>query len=129
MFRFTPLVAPTKATVFPLVQKDGMNAKAAEISTALRAAGLSNIIDTTGTTIGKRYARTDEIGVPFAVTVDGQTLEDGTATIRERDSTMQIRVPMGEIPAVIKALVDGPSSWQEVASKYPGQKTADEDAN
>lgn len=61
------------------------------VSAALRAAGLSNIIDTTGTTIGKRYARTDEIGVPFAVTIDGTTLEDGTATIRERDSTAQVR--------------------------------------
>lgn len=91
VLRFTPLVAPVKATVFPLVQKEQLNALAARISGALTAAGLSNIIDTTGNTIGKRYARTDEIGVPFAITVDFQALEEGTVTVRERDSMAQVR--------------------------------------
>jgi glycyl-tRNA synthetase len=76
VFRFTPLVAPVKATVFPLLQKAELNEVANRVSTSLTAAGLSNLVDTTGTTVGKRYARTDEIGVPFAITVrdkQGQT--------------------------------------------------------
>ena len=57
---------------------------------ALTRAGLSNSVDVTGTTIGKRYARTDELGVPFAVTIDYDTVKSGTATLRERDSTAQV---------------------------------------
>lgn len=70
MFGFNPLVAPVKTTVFSLVQKEELNKVAQELSAALTAAHVSNLIDTGGTTIGKRYARTDEIGVPFAITVD-----------------------------------------------------------
>lgn len=71
VFRFRPLVAPIKCTVFPVVQRPEFDAVAVEISHALTRAGLANKIDTTGTTIGKRYARTDELGSPFAITVDG----------------------------------------------------------
>ncbi|GLC40466.1 hypothetical protein PLESTB_001261900 [Pleodorina starrii] len=126
---FKPLVAPTKATVFPLVQKPALNETASKISRDLTAAGLSNIIDTTGNTIGKRYARTDEIGVPFAVTVDFASVEgDGSVTLRERDSMAQVRVPQGEVAAVIRALVDDRSTWAEVTEKYPAQKaTADDE--
>jgi glycyl-tRNA synthetase (class II) len=69
-----------------------------QVSSALTLAGLSNIIDTTGNTIGKRYARTDEIGVPYAVTVDFDSLAesgDSTVTLRERDTMTQVRVGGG----------------------------------
>lgn len=56
--------------------------------------GLSYKLDESGATIGKRYARTDEIGIPFAITIDYTTVEDRTVTLRERDSTRQIRVPV-----------------------------------
>ena len=72
VFRLAPLVAPIKCTVFPLVQRQDLEAVAVEVSHALTRAGLASKIDTTGTSIGKRYARTDEIGCPFAITVDGQ---------------------------------------------------------
>ncbi|WIA35437.1 hypothetical protein OEZ86_003878 [Tetradesmus obliquus] len=127
VFKFTPTVAPTKATVFPLVQKEALNEQAGKISAALTAAGLSNIVDTTGNTIGKRYARTDEIGVPYAVTVDFQTLEGEGVTLRERDTMTQVRVPVDEIAQVIRKLVDSAISWQEVAAKYPAQKAAEQE--
>lgn len=92
VFRFTPLVAPVKTTVFSLLQKEQFNAKAGDICGMLRKAGLSSIVDTTGASIGKRYARTDEIGVPFAITVDHGTLKDDTVTVRERDSMAQVRM-------------------------------------
>ena len=71
---------------------------------------------------GKRYARTDEIGVPFAVTVDYQFQTDNTVTLRERDSMAQVRVPIPEVPTVIRALVNGTLSWEEVESKFPKQE-------
>ncbi|KAI8468120.1 MAG: hypothetical protein J3K34DRAFT_428181 [Monoraphidium minutum] len=122
VLKFTPLAAPIKATVFPLLQKGDLNALATKISAGLTAAGLSNIVDTTGNTIGKRYARTDEIGVPFAVTVDFKSLEDSTVTVRERDSTTQIRVPVAEVAPVIRRLVDGAAAWAEVAAGYPAEE-------
>ncbi|KAI3855942.1 hypothetical protein MKW92_021828 [Papaver armeniacum] len=97
VFRFPPVVAPFKCTVFPLEQDPGQKAVAEQISESLTAAGISNIHDKTGASIGKRYARTDELGVPFAITVD----KPSTVTIRERDSRKQIRV---EVKKVVRNL-------------------------
>ncbi len=83
-------------------------------------------VDTTGVSIGKRYARTDEIGVPFAITVDHGTLEDGTVTLRERDSCGQVRVPAAEVVALVNALVAG-ASWAEKSAKYPKQEARSEE--
>ena len=90
VFKFTPLVAPVKATVFPLMSKPELNEAAGRINSELTRAGLSSVLDTTGNTIGKRYARTDEIGVPYAVTVDYKTLDDQSVTLRERDTMTQV---------------------------------------
>lgn len=68
-----------------------------------------------GTSIGKRYARTDEIGVPFAVTVDSVA----TVTIRERDSKEQIRVAVDEVASVVKEVTEGQSTWADVMWRYP----------
>jgi glycyl-tRNA synthetase len=137
VFRFTPLVAPIKATVFPLLQREALNAKAQAISAALTREGLSSLVDTTGVSIGRRYARTDELGVPFAVTVDHQTVGgaaagagggegegDGSVTVRERDSMAQVRVPGDEVARLLRRLVDGEVTWAEVAAKYPAQAVA-----
>ncbi len=91
---------------------------------ALSCTGLSNLIDTTGTTIGKRYARTDEIGVPYAITVDYDSLQDRTVTLRERDSMAQVRVPIAEVANLVRRLVDGLETWAEVAKTYPAQAAA-----
>lgn len=68
-----------------------------------------------GTSIGKRYARTDELGVPFAITVDSTS----SVTIRERDSKQQIRVNVDEVASVVKQLADGVSTWADVLLRYP----------
>ncbi|KAI3902677.1 hypothetical protein MKW92_050918 [Papaver armeniacum] len=88
VLNFPPVVAPFECTVFPLVRNPKYEAVAKQISNDPTTAGISHRNDITGTSIGKRYARTDELGVPFAVTVDTTT----TVTIRERDSKDQIRV-------------------------------------
>lgn len=68
-----------------------------------------------GTSIGKRYARTDELGVPFAITVDSTT----SVTVRERDSKQQIRVNVDEVASLMKEVTDGVSTWPDVLWRYP----------
>jgi glycyl-tRNA synthetase len=97
VMKFTPTVAPVDIAVFPLYEKDGMGKTAAEIHRRLCArAGTVSMYDASGS-IGRRYARADEIGIPQCVTVDHQTLEDGTVTLRDRDSGEQVRVPMDSL--------------------------------
>ncbi|KAL3375163.1 hypothetical protein AABB24_006590 [Solanum stoloniferum] len=114
-FSFPPLVAPIKCTVFPLVQNQQYEEIARQIAKSLTVYGISYKIDITGTSIGKRYARTDELGVPFAITVDSAS----SVTIRERDSKQQIRVNVDEVASVIKEVTDGQSTWGDVLWKYP----------
>jgi glycyl-tRNA synthetase len=127
VLKFTPVAAPVKATVFPLMAKPDLVACAEKVAMSLTRAGLSNAIDSTGQTIGKRYARTDEIGVPFAVTIDFDSLSDGTATLRDRDSTAQVRVALEEMPGLLRKLTDMEITWEDVAAKYPAQAPLQED--
>lgn len=127
VFKFTPVAAPIKATVFPLMAKGDLVKMAEQVSAAITRVGLSNAVDTTGVSIGKRYARTDEIGVPFAVTIDFETLSEDTATLRDRDSTAQVRVPVPELPDLLRKLTDMETTWEEVAEKYPAQEATNED--
>lgn len=73
-----------------------------------------------GTSIGKRYARTDELGVPFAITVDSAS----SVTIRERDSKDQIRVSVEEAASVVKDVTDGLRTWEDVWSAFPHHVSA-----
>src|SRR4029453_1044565 len=92
VLRLHPSVAPVKVAVLPLLRKDGHPEKAREIYEALRMRMSAEYDE--GGNIGKRYRRQDEIGTPYAVTVDHQTLEDGTVTLRDRDTLTQERVPI-----------------------------------
>ncbi|XP_028754173.1 glycine--tRNA ligase, mitochondrial 1 [Neltuma alba] len=123
VFRFPPIVAPIKCTVFPLVQNQHYEAVAKSISKSLTAAGISHKIDVTGTSIGKRYARTDELGVPFAITVDSES----SVTIRERDSKDQVRVNVEEAASVVKGVTEGHTTWADVWSTFPHHSSASQD--
>ncbi|NPA75048.1 MAG: glycine--tRNA ligase [Euryarchaeota archaeon] len=103
VLRFPTKIAPMKVGVFPLMAKDGLDERARELLKTLRNSGIHAYYDESGS-IGRRYARADEIGVPFCITVDYQSIEDETVTIRERDSTEQRRVPMKELPRLIRAM-------------------------
>ncbi|WP_061216618.1 glycine--tRNA ligase [Leptospira weilii] len=92
VLRFSPKIAPVKAAVFPLMKKDGLPEKSREIFADLSKLG-SVEYDDSGA-IGKRYRRQDEIGTPFCITVDYDTLKDDTVTVRERDSMAQERIPV-----------------------------------
>ncbi|MWG34760.1 glycine--tRNA ligase [Halomarina oriensis] len=99
-------VAPTTVGVFPLMSKDGMDDRARDLAGTLRQAGLSATYDDSGA-IGRRYRRQDEVGTPYGVTVDYETLENDTVTLRDRDSTDQIRLSVEDLPAAITALRTG----------------------
>ncbi|HEX6926948.1 MAG TPA: glycine--tRNA ligase [Longimicrobiaceae bacterium] len=96
-----PSLAPMKAGVFPLVKKDGMPERALKIHEALRQQGIPSFYDEAGA-IGRRYRRQDEAGTPFCITVDGETLENGTVTIRDRDSMEQVRVDESHIEEYLR---------------------------
>ena len=91
VLRLHPRLAPVKVAVLPLVSKDGLPERAREIFNSLRHKLPAEFDE--GGSIGKRYRRQDEIGTPWGVTVDHQTLEDGTVTLRDRDSLEQVRLP------------------------------------
>jgi glycyl-tRNA synthetase len=101
VLKLHPKLAPIKCAVLPLVKKDGMPEKAREIIAALLKAGVNAKYDEKAS-IGKRYAKHDEIGTPYCITVDGDTLNDNTVTLRDRDTTLQVRLPIAEVVRTIK---------------------------
>jgi glycyl-tRNA synthetase len=105
VMKFHPRIAPVKAAVFPLVKKDGMPEAAKEIYTALKKRFVT-FYDEKGA-VGRRYRRQDEAGTPYCITVDGQTLQDQTVTIRDRDSLEQWRVKSADVVEEIAKRVDG----------------------
>ncbi len=106
VLRLHPRLAPVKAAVLPLVSKAGMPERAREIYEEVRRRVPAEYDE--GGSIGKRYRRQDEIGTPWGITVDGQTMEDGTVTLRDRDSLEQERVTAEEIPERLAAKLAEP---------------------
>ena len=89
--------------------------------------GISNKTDDSSASIGKRYSRNDELGTPLGITVDFQTVKDGSITLRDRDSTKQVRATDDKICAAIKSLVDGEETWADVVKRLPVFETQDVD--
>jgi len=110
-----PYIAPYEVAVFPLIQDNKLIEIAREIWSMLKENGFSVIYDE-GESIGRRYARVDEIGVPIAVTVDYQTLEDNTVTVRDRDTWIQYRIDIPKLTEFINKVLEG-CSFTSVASE------------
>jgi glycyl-tRNA synthetase len=89
-------LAPLKVAVFPLVKKDGLPEVARQLHQEMRRAAIPSFYDESGS-IGRRYRRQDEAGTPWCITIDGQTLEDQTVTMRDRDSLEQVRVALDQV--------------------------------
>jgi len=98
---FKPKFAPVKAGIFPLVNKDGMPEIAKKLYNDLRQRFIVEY--DAKAAIGKRYARMDEIGTPFCFTIDGETAETGTVTVRDRDTLAQERIALDEVAAFLDA--------------------------
>jgi glycyl-tRNA synthetase len=105
--RLHPRLAPVKVAVLPLIGKDAdFVGKARPLYEELRRAMSAEYDDSAS--IGKRYRRQDEIGTPWALTIDQQTLEDDTVTIRDRDTLAQERIPIAGARALLDERLDGP---------------------
>ena len=119
VMRFNPQVAPQKCAVLPISASPETNAVVDEIAASLMDSDLSARVDKSTASLGRRYSRSDEVGVPFAVTVDFETLADNTVTLRERDSTVQIRLPKSDVTRLIFDIVHNRTNWEEAKKKYP----------
>ncbi|PGH13945.1 hypothetical protein AJ79_03360 [Helicocarpus griseus UAMH5409] len=112
-------VAPTKVLLVPLSSHPSFTPIIKKLSRKLRTLGISNRVDNSSASIGKRYARNDELGTPFGITVDFETVKDGSVTLRERDSTKQVRASEKEVFAAVKNLVEGVERWEDVVGRLP----------
>ena len=108
-------VAPVQAAVLPLLTRDELKGPAREIESALKHKGVMAAYDDSGT-IGRRYRRNDEIGTPYSITVDYDTIEDGTVTIRDRDSMKQVRSPVDTIADTVHDLIHGHTRFEDAGT-------------
>jgi len=113
VLRLSPAVAPVQVAVFPLLARDGLCEIAREISSGIRKDGILAEYDDSGA-IGRRYRRQDEVGTPFAITVDYDTKDDNTVTLRDRDSMRQVRIAIDMLPTLIRSLVEGKTLFEEL---------------
>ncbi len=104
VLRFSPKISPIKAAIFPLVKKDGMPEIAVNIYKILKTQ--FKVFYDAGGSVGRRYARMDEAGCPYCITIDGQTKEDDTVTIRDRDSMEQTRHKIAELADFLQNAVE-----------------------
>ncbi|MHC5067782.1 MAG: glycine--tRNA ligase [Planctomycetota bacterium] len=107
VLKLHPRLSPIKCAVLPLVSnKDEFVAKARAVIDAFLAAGIPAKLDSKGS-VGKRYAKHDEVGTPYCITIDGDTFEDGTVTIRDRDTTEQVRIAVADAVEQVRARLNG----------------------
>ncbi|OLL26928.1 putative glycine--tRNA ligase [Neolecta irregularis DAH-3] len=115
---FPPIIAPIKCLLVPLSGSPEFIPIVKHWAATLRNIGISNKVDDSSANIGRRYARNDELGTPFGITIDFQTVKDKTVTLRERDSTTQIRASEIDICQVLQDLTGGKVTWEQVVQKY-----------
>lgn len=113
------IIAPVKCSILPLISSDELSPFVDQLRRLLTDVNISHKVDDAGQTIGRRYARTDEIGIPYGITIDFQTVKDQTVTLRDRDSTRQVRVPLQDLPSALIPLVNGRWTWSTVEEKFP----------
>lgn len=118
VMKFKPAVAPNKCAVLPISSSPEVNAIVDEIAADLMESDLSTRVDKSTAALGRRYARADELGVPFAVTVDFDTLKDDTVTVRERDSMVQIRLAKSEVTRLMFDIVHGRTTWEDAVKTH-----------
>jgi len=112
-------IAPLKVSVFPLMKKDGLQEVAEKIYRLIIGEGFVADFDDSGS-IGRRYARADEVGVPVCITVDYQTLEDDTVTLRDRDTWRQVRVGVDGLPGLLRRFFVGSIEFDDLGVLFGG---------
>ena len=112
--KFPPEIAPIQVGVFPLMGKPELLGPATEIYESVMDSGLITQFDQGGS-IGRRYRRQDEVGTPFCVTIDYDTLEDNTVTVRDRDSMAQVRISRDILIDTLLKLVKGAITFDSLS--------------
>lgn len=110
---FKPLVAPTKVLLVPLSNNAKLQPVVKEVEQQLKQVQIPFKVDDSSASIGKRYARNDELGTPFGITIDFDSLKDQSVTLRERDSTKQVRGSIKEIIGAIRNITYFGEKWDE----------------
>jgi len=119
-FSLPPLIAPLKCSVLPLSNNPDFEPLVADISQKLMECDISHKVDDSSGSIGKRYARTDEVAIPFGITVDFDSLKSPhSVTLRERDSTLQVRIAVDEVAEIVRKLATGRTTWDQVLNIFP----------
>lgn len=119
-FALPASIAPIKCSVLPLSANAEFAPFVQKISTALTRNDVSHKVDDSSGSIGRRYVRTDEIAIPYGITIDFDSLkEPHTVTLRERDSMSQLRVPLDDIADLVRNLAFDKVNWADVSNKYP----------
>merc|ERR1711970_263153 len=119
-FSLPPVISPLKCSLLPLSNNTDFTPLVQKISQELTMHDISHRVDDSSGSIGKRYARTDEVAIPFGITVDFDSLkEPHSVTLRERDTTTQIRIDVEKVAEVVRQLSTGRTTWAEVQQKFP----------
>ncbi|CAH0556631.1 unnamed protein product [Brassicogethes aeneus] len=114
------VIAPLKCSVLPLSGNAEFVPFVKQLSAELTKVDVSHKVDDSSGSIGRRYARTDEIAIPYGITIDFDTLkEPHSVTLRERDSMTQVRIPMSDVATVVHNLAYSKQEWSDIQSKYP----------
>ncbi|BGP14007.1 hypothetical protein JCM10213_005592 [Rhodosporidiobolus nylandii] len=114
-----PAVAPIKCLIVPLSSNAEFKPLVAQVSQKLRSLGIASRVDDSNASIGKRYARNDELGTPFGVTLDFASVKNNTMTLRERDTTVQLIGKVDEVIQLVSELCSGTTSWDEAQKRLP----------
>lgn len=110
-------VAPLKCSILPLTGHEQFVPFVKQIKRELTKLNISSKVDESKESIGRRYSRTDELSIPYGITIDHDTLKDETVTLRERDSTEQIRISLDELPLTVLNLSNGRLQWSELRNR------------
>lgn len=111
-FALNPLIAPYQANIFPIVNKENMPVLARKVESMLKNAWFDVYYDDSGS-IGRRYARSDEIGIPYCITIDGDSIKNEDITIRNRDDGLQIRVKISDLNNILQKLIFGQIKFEK----------------
>ena len=129
-FALPPVLAPYKCSILPLSGKPEFKPFVSMLSKQFTECDVSHKVDDSSGSIGRRYARTDQVAIPYGITIDFDTVKDAenpTVTLRERDSMEQVRLPLQDVASLIKNLATDKLSWASVTEKYP--KFTQQDSN
>jgi glycyl-tRNA synthetase len=116
---FKPCVAPMKVGIYRLINHPPFDSIISRMRDSLQACNIVSRVDSSSGSVGRRYARADELGIPFGATVDFQTLLDDSVTLRDRNTMAQVRVPLSRLNALLQQLIAETLSWDQVMTRFP----------